>query len=101
MDEATTLTKAKFDAVLLSVWSKPKAPDPIMMEPKQYAGMKALLAFEGRDRRRLKREWNKAWRAARKRELASPEFRSRQSQPLPGSFQFWRQQPATGQATGP
>lgn len=69
MDSAP-LTKELMNRVIAEVYAKGSHPEYMLMDPKPHAGMKALLKFEGRDRRRLKREYNKAWRAERKKELA-------------------------------
>lgn len=42
-------------------------PDLIVAGPVTYASMTAFLKFQGRDRRRVKREMNKAERAARRK----------------------------------
>jgi len=41
-------------------------PDLLLVGPVNYAEMTAFLKFQGRDRRRVKREMNKAVRLARR-----------------------------------
>lgn len=89
------------DAMLLTIWSSaPKHPDLMIIDPKPHAMLRAGMEFAGRNHRRIKREMNKAWRAARKAELAARGGR-RTPEPRPSpAFQFWRQQPGSDQATG-
>ena len=66
------LTQETLDHLLLEAYRKPMNPATILIDGKRYAGMKAMMEFQGRDRRRLKREFNRAWRKARKEELSHP-----------------------------
>jgi len=61
-----TLTKTMVDAFMTASLEHPTPGDVILIPTPQYAGMRALVEFAGRDHRRLKREFNKAWRKARK-----------------------------------
>lgn len=52
-----------FNSALARLMSAPR-PEVIIVAPGNAAMFQACLAFQGRDRRRIKREMNKAWKKA-------------------------------------
>jgi len=69
---ATEFTKEMLDRAIAQAYQKGGNSDVILMSVSASMAMQSLVKFEGRDRRRQKREWNKAWRKGRKIELANP-----------------------------
>lgn len=62
--DALPITKAQADALMTAIYERPSQPDLLVIAPGNAAMMRAAIQFDGRDRRRIKREMNKAYRAA-------------------------------------
>ena len=65
------LLKSDLDRLMTELYQKP-SPAFIMIAPMQYRIMEAATKFQGRDRRRIKREMNKAAKKQRKLDLSKP-----------------------------
>lgn len=62
------LTKALVEAAIADIIGAAPLPH-ILVGGGNYAMMKAAVQYEGHDRRRIKREMNKAWRKWRRADL--------------------------------
>lgn len=64
--EAVTISQSQLLGALNGLWIAGCRPSHIEAGPVQYAMIGAHIDFQGRDRRRIKREVNKAAKRARK-----------------------------------
>lgn len=62
-----TLSQASILEAIAPVFARGSSPSVLACSPATYAAIRATIDFQGRDRRRIKREVNKAMRKARRK----------------------------------